>query len=438
MTHDLRAGNGALRIGLLGCGIVGGATLKLLEEQRSELETRAGTSLEVARVAVRNLSKPRPVELAPEVWTTDPWSVASDPSIAIVVEVMGGIEPARDLIVQAAKNGKHIVTANKELLATLGADVMGAAEEADVELLFEAAVAAGIPIIRPLKESLAGDRVQRVMGIVNGTTNFILTRMSESGADLSEALREATSLGYTELDPSADIEGFDAASKIAILASLAFNARVLESDVEREGITRVTPQDIQAAHDLGYEIKLLAVAELDEGEVAARVHPAMLPRTHPLASVRDSFNAVFVEAQQAGELMFLGRGAGGAPTASAVVGDIIEIARNVTTGGRGPGCTCYHDRAVIRAPDATHVRYYVVLSVMDQPGVLSAVAGVFAQHGISIASVRQEGFGQEARLVLITHTATEGQHAATFAALGALPSVRAIESSMRVVGTSER
>ena len=426
-----------MRIGMLGCGIVGGATVRLLREQRRELETRAGASIDVARIAVRSLAKPREVELSPDVLTTDPWSVVSDPSIDVVVEVMGGIEPARALIIQAAKNGKQVVTANKELLATLGADVMEATEEAGVDLLFETSVAGGIPIIRPMKESLAGDRVRRVMGIVNGTTNFILTRMSDTGVDFSEALSEAASLGYTELDPSADIEGFDAAAKLAILASLAFNARVVAGDVQREGIALVTPRDIEAAHDLGYEIKLLAVAELDEGEVAARVHPAMLPRTHPLASVRDVYNAVFVEAAEAGELMFFGRGAGGGPTASAVVGDIVEIVRNLTTGGRGPGCTCYHDRAVIRAPDETNVRYYVVLSVMDQPGVLSAVAGVFADHGISIASVRQEGFGYEARLMLITHTGTEGQHAATFVALQALESVKTIESSMRVLGTPE-
>jgi homoserine dehydrogenase len=428
----------SVRIGMLGCGIVGGATVRLLQEQRAEFETRAGAAIEVARVAIRSASKPRPVDLSPTVWTTDPWSIVSDPSIDVVVELMGGVEPARDLIMQATKNGKHVVTANKELLATVGADVMGSAEAANVELLFEASVAGGIPIIRPMKESLAGDRVQRVMGIVNGTTNFILTRMSEAGIDFGEALSEAARLGYTELDPSADIEGFDAAAKLAILASIAFNARVVEGDVEREGIARVTSRDIEAAHNLGYEVKLLAVAELDEGEVAARVHPAMLPKTHPLASVRDVFNAIFVEAEEAGELMFLGRGAGGAPTASAVVGDIIEITRNLINGARGPGCTCYHNRASIRAPDEIHVRYYVVLSVLDQPGVLSAVAGVFADHGISIASVRQEGFGQEAQLTLITHTATEGQHAATFAALGALSSVKAIDSSMRVLGTPER
>src|SRR5918999_2603097 len=428
----------SVRVGLLGCGIVGGATARILTEHRKDLAQRAGIDVELARVDVKDATKRREVELDPSIVTTDPWEVVRDPDIDLVVEAIGGLDPALELLLEAVRSGKHVVTANKEMLSTRGKDLLDAAEAAGVDVLFEASVAGGIPIIRPMKESLAGDRVVRVMGIVNGTTNFILTRMTETGESFGEALGEAERLGYTELDPSADIEGFDAAAKLAILASIAFNARVVEGDVEREGITRVTPRDIQAAHDLGYEIKLLAVAELDEGEVAARVHPAMLPKTHPLASVRDVFNAVFVEAEEAGELMFLGRGAGGPPTASAVVGDIIEITRNLVNGGRGPGCTCYHDRASIRAADETHVRYYVVLSVLDQPGVLSAVAGVFADHGISIASVRQEGFGQEAQLTLITHTATEGQHAATFAALGALSSVKAIDSSMRVLGTPER
>jgi homoserine dehydrogenase len=288
-----------------------------------------------------------------------------------------------------------------------------------------------------MKESLAGDRVRRVMGIVNGTTNFILTRMSETGESFPEALAEAERLGYTELDPSADIEGFDAAAKLAILASLAFNARVVAGDVVREGIARVTAEDITAAHELGYEVKLLAVAETDEGQISARVHPAMLPKTHPLAAVRDVFNAVFVEAEEVGELMFLGRGAGGAPTASAVVSDIVEIARNVKSGGRTPGFTYSHSEARIRPPEEARVRYYIVLSVMDQPGVLSGVAGVFARHDISIASVRQEGTGDSASLVLITHSATEGSHLATLEELQRLDAVKSIDSKMRVEGTAE-
>jgi homoserine dehydrogenase len=426
-----------VRVGLLGCGIVGGATARILSERPEELARRAGIPLELARVAVRSLAKPRVIELDPGVLTTDPWEVVRDPDIDLVVEAIGGVEPARDLILEAIRSGKHVVTANKELLSTLGKEVMDAAEEAGVDVLFEASVAGGIPIIRPMKESLAGDRVSRVMGIVNGTTNFILTRMSETGESFGEALAEAERLGYTELDPSADIEGFDAAAKLAILASIAFNARVVAGDVHREGIARVSQSDIAAAHDLGYTVKLLAVAEMDDGEIAARVHPAMLPSTHPLASVRDVFNAVFVEGEESGELMFFGRGAGGPPTGAAVVGDIIEIARNIATGGRSPGCTCYHDRARIRPRDEALVRYYAVLSVLDQPGVLSAVAGVFAEHGVSISSVRQEGSGDEATLVLITHTAPEGQHQAIFKDLHTLDAVKNIESMMRVEGTHE-
>lgn len=426
-----------VKVGLLGCGIVGGATARILIDHAPDLSMRAGADLEIARIAVRSLTKEREVSLPAEKWTTDPWEVVNDPGIDVVVEAIGGIEPAKDLILAALKNKKHVVTANKELLSTLGKEVMDAAEEAGVDLLFEASVAGGIPIIRPMKESLAGDRVRRVMGLVNGTTNFILTRMSETGESFAESLAEAERLGYTEMDPSADIEGYDAAAKLAILASLAFNARVVASDVEREGISAVKASDIVAAHELGYEIKLLAVAEIYEGQVAARVHPSMVPMNHPLAAVRDVFNAVFVESQESGELMFYGRGAGGGPTGSAIVGDLVEVARNIVSGGRSAGCTCYHSRAKIRPHDETRVRYYVVLSVLDQPGVLSIVAGVFANHDVSIASVRQEGAGDEATLALITHLATEGQHGQTLSDLSKLDSVKEITSRLRVEGTGE-
>ena len=427
----------AIKVGFLGCGIVGGGAARILLEHAAEIRQRAGVPVEIGRVAVRSLSKPREVELPAELWTTDPWEVVNDASIDVIVVVMGGVEPARDLIVQALKSGKHVVTANKELLSTVGREVTDAADSAGVDLLFEAAVAGGIPIIRPMKESLSGDRIHRVMGIVNGTTNYILTRMSETGESFAEALTEAERLGYTELDPTADIEGFDAAAKLSILASLAFNARLVAGDVHREGITAVTPADISAAHEMGYEVKLLAIAEMDDGQVSAHVHPAMIPRTHPLASVRDVFNAVFIEGEEVGELMFFGRGAGGAPTGSAVVGDIVEIARHIKDGGHAVGCTCYHDRATIRSEDEAKVRYYVVLSVLDQPGVLASVASVFAKERVSIASVRQEGSGDEATLALITHSGTEGQHQATFAGLRDLDAVKGIESTMRVVGTSE-
>jgi len=417
--------------------VVGGATARLLTEHAADLTARSGVRIELARVAIRSRSKPREVALTPEVWTTDPWEVAADPTIDVVVETIGGIEPALDLVLHAIRSGKHVVTANKELLSTLGHEVMEAGAEAGVDVLFEASVAGGIPIVRPLKESLAGDRIKRIMGIVNGTTNFILTRMSDTGASFAQALGEAEGLGYTELDPTTDIEGFDAAAKIAILASLAFNARVVAGDVFREGISGITPADVAAAHDLGYEIKLVAVADVEDGRISARVHPAMLPRTHPLASVRDVYNAVFVEGQEVGELMFLGRGAGGAPTASAVVGDVVEIARNIATGNKNPGGAYYRERRPAMPLDDVRARYYVVLSVEDLPGVLSEVAGVFGRHGISIASVRQEGFGDGATLIVITHVGTEAQHSATFAELGRLEVVKSVGSRMRVEGTSE-
>ncbi|MFN2490434.1 MAG: homoserine dehydrogenase [Actinomycetota bacterium] len=426
-----------VRVGLLGCGTVGGATVRILQRHARDLAERAGAPVEVGKVAVRDVARRRALQLPSEAWTGEAWDVVHDPSIDIVVEVIGGLEPARSLILEAIRCGKHVVTANKELLSSSGREVLEAAEQAGVDVLFEGSVAGGIPIIRPMKESLAGDRVTRIMGIVNGTTNFMLTRMSENGETFSDALGEAQLRGYAEADPGADVDGSDAASKLAILASIAFNARVAATDVEREGIGKVTPRDIAAAHDLGYEVKLLAVAEAEDGQISARVNPAMVPKTHPLAAVRDVFNAIFVEAEEVGELMFLGRGAGGAPTASAVVGDIVEIVRNISTGGRSAGCTCYHDRARIRPQEQAHARYYVVLSVLDQPGVLAAVAGAFATHDVSIASVRQEGFGDEATLALITHAATEGAHEATFRDLEALGAVRSVESTIRVLGTPE-
>ncbi|MGH2698889.1 MAG: homoserine dehydrogenase [Actinomycetota bacterium] len=428
--------NEAIRVGFLGCGVVGGAAARIITEHAQALEERSGARIEIKSVAVRSLTKDRALSLPGESFTTDPFEVVSDPSVHIVVEAMGGIEPALDLILAAIKNGKHVVTANKELMSTMGRDVVEAAEVAGVDVLFEAAVGGGIPILRPIKESLAGDRIHRVMGIINGTTNYVLTRMSERGEGFAEALASAEALGYTELDPSADIEGFDAAQKTAILSSIAFNALVVAGDVQREGIARVSAADISAAHELGYEIKLLSVSEVADGAIAARVHPAMIPRTHPLASVRDVFNAIFVEGEESGELMFFGRGAGGGPTGSAIVGDVVEVARHIVSGGTAIGWT-HRERARITPFDNVMVRYYVVLSVLDEPGVLSAVAGVFAHHGVSIASVRQEGSGEGATLALITHAGTEGRHGMIFRDLEAMDVVKAIDSRIRVVGTEE-
>ncbi|MDQ4094911.1 MAG: homoserine dehydrogenase, partial [Actinomycetota bacterium] len=313
-----------MKVGLLGLGTVGGDVARILLTRADEVEARAGLRIELARIAVRDPAKARAADIPPSLITDDAGAVVRDPSISVVVETIGGVDPAQRLISEALSAGKHVVTANKELIALAAADVMAAAEASGTTVLFEASVAGGIPIIRPMRESLAGDRVRRVMGIVNGTTNFILTRMSDTGGSFVDALAEADRLGYTEADPSADVDGYDAASKLAILASLAFGGQVVAGDVDREGIRKVMPDDVAAAHALGYEIKLVAVADVTEKGIAARVHPAMLPKTHPLAAVRNEFNAVFVEAEEAGELMFLGRGAGGAPTASAVVGDIVE------------------------------------------------------------------------------------------------------------------
>ena len=423
-----------IRVGQLGCGIVGSATLRMLAANAFDIEQRVGAQIEVVAVAVRSLTKERDVpEGVEKLFTTDPHEVVRNPDVDIVVEAMGGIEPARTLLLEAIANGKHVVTANKELLASLGQELFDAAEAKGVDLYFEAAVAGGIPLIHPLKESLAGERITKVMGIVNGTTNFILTRMAEDGLDFGQALAEAERLGYTELDPTADIEGFDPAAKAAILASIAFNARVVSGDVYREGIADITAQDIVFAQRLGYTVKLLAIAEQQDGEIAVRVHPAMIPNHHPLASVRDNLNAVFVEGERVGELMFYGRGAGGGPTGTSVVGDVLDVARNIISGGRGVGCTCYADKP-IRSIEMMWSQYYILLNVADQSGVLATVAHAFGDNDVSIKSVWQEGIGSEAQLVLITHRALERNIQQTLQTLRHTDAVTKIASVMRVEG----
>jgi homoserine dehydrogenase len=422
-----------VRVGVLGCGNVGAALVGLIAKQGDAIEARTGLRLEVTRVAVRNVAKERPVELPPGSLTHDAAGVVADPNVDVVVEMIGGIEPARSLVLDAMKAGKPVVTANKELLANVGADLFSAAEAAGVDLLFEAAVAGAIPIIRPLRESLAGERIRRIMGIVNGTTNFILTRMSEDGTDYADALSEAQSLGYAERDPTADVEGFDAGAKAAILATIAFGANVVAGDVYHEGIASVTATDIAFAHRLGYEIKLLAIADqTDDGRIAVRVHPAMVAKDHPLASVRDSFNAVFVEGDAVGELMLYGRGAGGAPTASAVLGDLIDAAGNLRKGTSATIGTM--PRAVVRPIDEVRSEYYLNMEVLDRPGVLHAVSGVFAEHDVSIRSMEQEGLGDEARLIFITHEAPESAFQATLRDLRELSAVDRVTSVLRVVG----
>jgi homoserine dehydrogenase len=417
---------------LLGCGNVGGPLITLLQNEADTIESRTGVRLEVVRVAVRSLSKERAVTLPDGVLTLDASEVVNDPDVDVVVEVIGGIEPARSLIIDALKAGKPVVTANKELMANVGAELFEAASAASVDLLFEAAVAGGIPLIRPLRESLAGERIRRVMGIVNGTTNYILTRMAEEGAAYSDALAEAQSLGYAERDPTADVEGFDAAAKAAIIASIAFGMQVVAGDVYREGISNITAADIAFADRMGYVVKLLAVAERVGDEVAVRVHPAMVPKTHPLAAVRDSFNAVFIEGEAVGELMLYGRGAGGMPTASAVLGDLIDAAHNLRAGGTGR--TPVLARAPIRAIDELSSQYYLDLDVADRPGVLAAVAGIFGDHGVSIRSMEQEGLGGEARLVFITHSARERDVQATLRDLRNHDAVDRVGTLLRVIG----
>jgi homoserine dehydrogenase len=423
--------SGVIKVGVLGCGNVGGALVQLLDERGDDIEARTGLRLEVARVAVRNVAKERPVPLAEAVLTHDAVDVVNDPDIDVVVEVIGGIEPARELTLDALKAGKPVVSANKELLANVGAEIFQAADAAGVDVLFEAAVAGGIPLIRPLRESLAGERIRRVVGIVNGTTNFILTRMTEDGASYQEALAEAQSLGYAERDPTADVEGFDAGAKAAIIAMIAFGARVVAGDVYHEGIAGITPADISFARHLGFVVKLLAVVEEIDGEIAVRVHPAMVPTEHPLASVRESFNAVFVEGDAVGDLMLYGRGAGGMPTASAVLGDLIDAAVNLRKGSSAHIGAL--GKARIRPIDEVQSGYYLNVEVYDRPGVLAAVAGVFGDHGVSIRSMEQEGLGDEARLIFITHEAYERDVQATIHDLRGLDVVGRVGSVMRVL-----
>jgi homoserine dehydrogenase len=432
-ADDSRAGDRTVRIGLLGSGTVGAAVIRLLHEHRDDVARRAGAHLEIARAAVRDPHRDRGVPLPSDRFTDDLGSVVDDPAIDIVCELMGGVDPARELLLRALASGKSVVTANKELLATHGEDLFSAAEQAGSDLYFEAAVAGGIPLIRPLRESLVGERVDRILGIVNGTTNFVLTQMSEHGWTSHQAVAEAQRLGFAEADPTSDVEGYDAAAKCAILASVAFGARVVADDVYREGISGVTPQDFEDAARLGYVIKLLAIAELDDEEIAVRVHPSMIPAEHPLAAVRGASNAVSIEGPRIGQLMFYGAGAGGDPTATAVVGDLVSVARNLLQGARGPGSAPTTARRV-RPMDDTRDQYYLKLRVEDRPGVLAEIADRFGRNGISLERVWQEGFADEATLSFITHRAQEGAFQKTMQELRELDAVHAVASVLRVEG----
>ena len=421
---------------MLGCGVVGSSVARLLQEDSGDFAARSGANLKLVKVAVKNLSTKRDF-VSSSTLTDDPASVVSDPSIDIVIEVMGGIEPARELILSAIKNGKSIITANKALLALHGAELFEAADKNKVDLYYEAAVGGAIPILRPMRESIVGDHVHRVMGIVNGTTNYILTKMDEEGSAFADVLKEAQSLGFAEADPTADIEGHDAAAKAAILAGLAFHSRVTSNDVYCEGISKISARDVEVARDMDHVIKLLAIAELtSNNQVSVRVHPTLISRQHPLASVRNAFNAVFVEAESAGELMFYGRGAGGAPTASAILGDLIAIARNKTRGGEGHGESDYADLAIAPIDDVMS-RYLIRLDVADKPGVLATVAQLFASHTVSIETVRQSGRGDSAELIVATHSAPEASLKKTVTALAKSDVVKSVESVLRIEGSSK-
>lgn len=425
-----------LKVALLGAGVVGSEVARLLVEQESDLAARIGAPLELVGVGVRRVGVDRGKWIDPTLVTDDLGTLVSACGADIVVELMGGIEPARQHILDAFASGASVVTGNKALLAQHGAELHEACDAAGVDLYFEASVAGAIPLMRPLRESLVGDQVQRVLGIINGTTNYILTRMDESGASYSDALAEAQELGYAEkADPSADVEGHDAAAKAAIIASLAFHSRVTLADVYREGITSISAADIAAARDSGYVVKLLAVAERssDGRGINVRVHPAMVPIKHPLAAVREAYNAVFIESDAAGQLMFYGPGAGGAPTASAVVGDIVAVARNRISGGHGPRESAYAALPVLPV-DESSTRYYIALNLTDKAGVLAKVAAAFAEHDVSIETLRQDGHGDNATLTIVTHEAREQALQQTCETLRGLDSVHTITSIMRVVG----
>ena len=424
----------SLNIAILGAGNVGAQVIRLLQQNQADLSARAGGQLNLAKVLVRDAKKKRDANVS---YTDDADSILNDSSIDLVVELMGQIEPARTYIKRALSAGKSVVTANKALLAKHGAELFALADEKNVDLYYEAAVAGAIPILRPLRESLVGDHVTKVMGIVNGTTNYILTKMSETGENFASALKSAQQLGFAEADPSADVEGKDAAAKAAILAGLAFHTRVTDEDVYCEGITKISDVDIKVANALGLTIKLLAIAQINNGgnkkSISVRVHPTLISQKHPLAAVREAFNAVFVEAESAGQMMFYGKGAGGEPTASAVLGDVVAVARHRFSGGIGPKESDYADLK-IESISQSLTRYLIRLNVADKPGVLAAVAQEFSKHNVSIQTVRQYGAGTNAELTIMTHLGKESDLSATVKDLAKLPVVDDVASVIRVEG----
>ena len=422
-----------LRIGLLGCGTVGAAVVRLLRTNGDAIRARTGVSLRLLRVAVAQPSKPRVVQFEPGVLTGDAAAVVADECIDAVAEVMGGVDPARALLLEAIRRGKSVVTANKLLLARHGPELFARAGQAGVDLRLEASVGGGLPVIQPLQESLGANRLREVSGILNGTTNYILTKMAEARWEFGQALEEAQRLGFAEADPTADVEGHDAAAKLAILATIAFGTAVRDADVYREGIQRITAQDIEFAGELGYAVKLLAIAREHDGAVEARVHPAFLPRAHPLAAIGNELNAVFVRGDAVGEVMFVGRGAGGPPTASAVVADLIDVARNRRAGGHGRVGFGALEKRALRPMEDTASPFYLLMQVTDRPGVFARIAAVFGEESVSIASIMQKSRGETADIVMVTHTAGERQMRRVLSRLEGLEVVRAVRNVIRVI-----
>ncbi|MDD4802351.1 MAG: homoserine dehydrogenase [Syntrophomonas sp.] len=426
-----------INIGLLGCGTVGGGVVKLLAKNRDTIAEKTGAEIIIKKVLERDEQKCLQLGLEAGMITNNFEDILNDESIDIVVELMGGIEPALSYVIAAMEKGKNVVTANKDMIAVKGKEIFETARANKVDFYFEASVAGGIPIVYPLKQSLAGNHIEEVIGILNGTTNYILTKMSREGRDYNEVLSEAQSLGYAESDPTADVGGWDAARKIAILSSIAFNSRVTLNDVYVEGITGITPQDIRYAGELGFVVKLLAIAKEVNGKIQARVHPAFIPLNHPLAFVNDVFNAVFVRGDAVGEIMHYGRGAGEMPTASAVVGDIIEIARNMAyqTTAR-IGCTCYEEKAILPISELS-AQYYIRMTVKDRPGVLAGIAGVFGNNDVSIATVLQKTSQEDmAELILITHTVKEKDLQDALTVLKGMSIVGKINNVVRLEGVN--
>ncbi len=422
-----------VRLGFLGMGVVGCGTANILLKNIAMIEHRARCRFEIVKVAVRNLKKQRPVSLPPELYTTDPYSVVNDPRVDIVVEVMGGTDPTFDLLVTALKQGKSVVTANKELLAKRGSELLDIAKEIGTDVYFEASVAGGIPIISALKQSLVGETIHRIVGILNGTTNYILTRMSRNKLSFDQALKEARERGFAEADPSDDIDGHDSTYKIAILSAIAFGFRIKVDTIYREGIRNIDIPDIQYADELGYAIKLLAIAKQEDGTIEIRVHPTLVPKTHPLAAVSDQYNAILIEGENVGRLMFYGQGAGGQPTGNSVVSDIIDAARNIVFGSKARiVCTCKVNPKMKPIPEIEN-RFCLRMDVVDKPGVLAKIASVFGSNQVSIASVIQkESRGDVAHIVWLTHKTTYSAIQKSLAEIKQLDVVLSVRSPLWV------